>query len=79
MSATTERKTVTRIDVEHAIDAREEARVAHVYECLRAVRDLDWTPGDRMAAMDAYVAARITLLKLLDRWEDQLRGWEEGA
>jgi hypothetical protein len=32
-----------------------------------------------MAAMDAYVAARITLLKLLDRWEDQLRGWEEGA
>ena len=77
--ATVRRKTVTRIDVEHAIDAREEARVAHVYECRRAVRDLDWTPGDRMAAMDAYVAARITLLKLLDRWEDQLRGWEEGA
>jgi hypothetical protein len=74
MSATTERKTVTRIDIEHAIDAREEARV----ELVRAYRR-----GDPKQATDstfgAYVAARIKLMHLLDRWEDQLRGWEDGA
>jgi hypothetical protein len=74
-TTTTERRTVTRVDIEHAIDAREEARVKHVHACLGG------HPEQRhaIASFDAYVAARITLLDLLDRWEDQLRGWEEGA
>jgi hypothetical protein len=75
MSATTDRKTVTRIDIEHAIDAREDARVRHVRACRRG----NYGPADRDAARGAYVAACTTLRELLDRWEDQLRGWEEGA
>jgi hypothetical protein len=66
--ATVRRKTVTRIDIEHAIDAREEARVRHVRACRRG----NYGPADRDAARGAYVAACTTLL---DRWEDQLRGW----
>jgi hypothetical protein len=75
MSATTERKTVSRIDIEHAIDAREDARVAHIRACRRD----NWHPGNRDVARAAYVSACTTLRDLLDRWEDQLRGWEEGA
>jgi hypothetical protein len=75
MSATTERKTVSRVDIEHAIDAREDARVRHVRACRRG----NYGPADRDAARDAYVAACTTLRELLDRWENQLRGWEEGA
>jgi DNA-directed RNA polymerase subunit L len=74
MSATTERQTVTRIDIEHAIDAREDARGEHIRACRR---------GDPKQAIDhalkAYMAACLELQNLLDRWEDQLRGWEEGA
>jgi hypothetical protein len=44
MSTTTERKTVTRIDIEHAIDAREEARMEHVRACRR---------GDPKQAIDS--------------------------
>jgi hypothetical protein len=70
MSATTDRETVTRIDIEHAIDAREEARVKHVRACRS---------GDPGTARGAYWDACAVLANLLDRWEDQLRGWEEGA
>jgi hypothetical protein len=73
MSATTERQTVTRIDIEHAIDAREDAWTLH----LRAVRD--YAPDLTRRTTDAYVAACAKLRELLDRWENQLRGWEEGA
>jgi hypothetical protein len=76
MSATTERRTVTRIDIEHAIDAREEARVQHVHACQRAARTMDWSLG---VTTDRYWAACTELQRLLDRWEDQLRGWEDGA
>jgi hypothetical protein len=68
MSATTERKTVTRIDIEHAIDAREDARMEHVRACRR---------GNSEPARDTYQAACIELQHLLDRWENQLRGWED--
>jgi hypothetical protein len=73
MSATTERKTVTRIDIEHAIDAREEARVA----LGRACRGDDAERVSR--AGDKYAISCTVLRGMLDRWEDQLRGWEEGA
>jgi hypothetical protein len=73
MSATTERKTVTRIDIEHAIDARENAWGDHIY----GSRQLD--PEISTRTSDAYVDACTTLRELLDRWENQLRGWEEGA
>jgi hypothetical protein len=80
MSATTERKTITRIDIEHAIDAREEARVKIVHACHRAARNPgDWIFEGTMPSTDTYVAACLELQNLLDRWEDQLRGWEEGA
>jgi hypothetical protein len=73
MSTTTERQTVTRIDIEHAIDAREDAWGDHIW----AARKFD--PEISTRTTDAYVAACTKLRELLDRWEDQLRGWEEGA
>jgi hypothetical protein len=73
MSATTERKTVSRIDIEHAIDARENAWGDHIH----GSRQLD--PEVSARTSDAYVSACTTLREMLDRWENQLRGWEEGA
>jgi hypothetical protein len=71
--ATVRRKTVTRVDIEHAIDARENAWGDHI----RAARKFD--PQISARTSDAYVDTCTTLRELLDRWEYQLRGWEEGA
>jgi hypothetical protein len=64
MSATTERRTVTRIDIEHAIDAREDAWGDH----LQAARKWQSDPQISVRTTDAYVAACARLREMLDRW-----------